>query len=213
MRGGKKCVGCGNARGEHAGEKHAAGSKKQKAGAGRRRIFCEEEPGDENIGKEKARGMGTEKERAAGAAERGGTLDKCGFSCIIKEDSLITEVLHVSLFARGKNGDNPETKTGGGEMTRLEAARAEIDEIDREMRGLFVRRMAAVREISEEKAAAGLPVFSAEREREVTEKNLAGLSAPELAAFYEAFLRAVMEISREYQNALRGAGKTEGERT
>lgn len=165
------------------------------------------------LGKKKTRGTGTEKERAAGAAERGGTLDKCGFSCIIKEDSLITEVLHVSLFARGKNGDNPETKTGGGEMTRLEAARAEIDEIDREMRGLFVRRMAAVREISEEKAAAGLPVFSAEREREVTEKNLAGLSAPELAAFYEAFLRAVMEISREYQNALRGAGKTEGGRT
>ena len=98
-------------------------------------------------------------------------------------------------------------------MTRLEAARAEIDEIDREMRGLFVRRMAAVREISEEKAAAGLPVLLAEREREVTEKNLAGLSAPELAAFYEAFLRTVMEISREYQNALRGAGKTEGERT
>ncbi len=84
-------------------------------------------------------------------------------------------------------------------MTELEQARRIIDEADREMAAQFVKRMEAVREVAEFKAAHGLPVLDAAREQAVIEKNALLVEDPNLRAHYVSFIKGVMAISRTWQ--------------
>lgn len=91
--------------------------------------------------------------------------------------------------------------------TLLTAAREEINEVDRQMAELFCRRFKAARAVAEYKKSRGLPVFDAEREREVIARNTALIEDEELRPHYASYLRATMAISRRYQHRL-----MEGER-
>ena len=62
----------------------------------------------------------------------------------------------------------------------LQEARSKIDALDGQMAGLFEERMALAAEIARYKKENGLPVFDAQREAAVTEKNAARISQPEL---------------------------------
>lgn len=84
----------------------------------------------------------------------------------------------------------------------LEEARAEINEIDREMAALFVRRMRTVEEVAAYKQSHGLSVLDASREEQVIRKNAALVEDDELRAYYVNFIQKNMEISRSYQHKL-----------
>ncbi len=87
-------------------------------------------------------------------------------------------------------------------MTDLEAARSEINRIDREMARLFCERMDAACLVAEYKRKTGMPVYDPEREAEVLEKNLALLEREELRAYYHDFLQNTMALSKRYQKRL-----------
>ena len=56
-------------------------------------------------------------------------------------------------------------------MNKLEEARKSINEIDKEMAALFVKRMEAAKLVSEYKIEHGLPILDQNRENEVISKN------------------------------------------
>jgi chorismate mutase/prephenate dehydratase len=86
----------------------------------------------------------------------------------------------------------------------LESLRKEIDEIDGKMLALFLRRMKCGEAVARVKRQAGLPVFNAERERQV----LASMS--EKAGAYGGGARLLfsdlMALSRTAQHRLLGSG-------
>ena len=80
--------------------------------------------------------------------------------------------------------------------------RSIIDQIDREMAQLFVRRMAAVRSIAANKKAAGAPVEDRQREMAMLEKRCSELEDSALHSYYADFLRSVISVSKDYQTDL-----------
>ena len=91
-------------------------------------------------------------------------------------------------------------------MDLLQQARSEIDRIDAGMAALFEQRMRAVADVARYKAQTGKPVFDAEREAAVLEKNTARLQDEALRPYYRVFLQEAMEVSRAYQRAILGRG-------
>ena len=87
-------------------------------------------------------------------------------------------------------------------MTELEKARQTIDEIDRDMARLFEKRLDAVYVIAEYKKEHGIPVEDAAREDVVLQNNAAHIVNDEYRALYADFLRAVMDLSKDYQHRL-----------
>lgn len=88
-------------------------------------------------------------------------------------------------------------------MDELEALRAEITAIDDEMAALFVRRMTVSSGIAAYKEAHGLPVYDPVREKENLDRAKERVPA-ELQELYRAFLQENMDLSKQYQQMLRG---------
>ena len=84
----------------------------------------------------------------------------------------------------------------------LDKARKNINEIDREMAELFVKRMRAVEKVLEYKRENGLPIFDADREKEIIERGESLIDDVAMREYYLDFLRSNMEISKKYQRAL-----------
>ncbi|MDD3712188.1 MAG: chorismate mutase [Candidatus Izemoplasmatales bacterium] len=80
--------------------------------------------------------------------------------------------------------------------------RKEIDLIDEEMQELFLKRMALVKKIAEEKKAKNLPILNQERESEILSRMTAKIKDNKLAGLYPKFIVNVLEISRVYQELL-----------
>ena len=89
-------------------------------------------------------------------------------------------------------------------MTELESARAEINDIDKQMAELFERRMEMSAKIGNYKRKHALPVLDSQRERELTEKNLSYIKNDMLKPLYIEFLTKLMELSRKYQSKITG---------
>lgn len=85
---------------------------------------------------------------------------------------------------------------------KLSLARKEINTIDKEMAALFCKRMEAVKLVAEYKKEHGLPVFDAEREASLINKNSLLISDDTLKPYYIDFLKSNMEISKKYQYKL-----------
>lgn len=84
----------------------------------------------------------------------------------------------------------------------LEKARKEINEADRGIAELFVRRMNAVKQVAAYKKEHGLPVYDAAREAELLLHNSEYVADPELRSYYVNFHKAVVDISKKYQHRL-----------
>ena len=80
--------------------------------------------------------------------------------------------------------------------------RKEINEIDKEMADLFVRRMKAVEEVAEYKKERGLAILDEARENEVIRQNASLVEDDTLRGYYVNFLRDTMAVSRSYQSYL-----------
>ena len=83
----------------------------------------------------------------------------------------------------------------------LEEVRNEIDEIDTNMKPLFLRRMNCGKHVAEVKGQNGGDVFVLERELAIVAKR-AGNVDPEIKGEYEAFLRHLMSLCRKYEYEL-----------
>ena len=83
----------------------------------------------------------------------------------------------------------------------LTDARNKIDIIDKEMKELFIKRMSVSKEIAGIKAASGAKIYNPEREAEVI-NNLITDVDDELKPMYTAFIKKIMELSRQYQQSI-----------
>ena len=79
----------------------------------------------------------------------------------------------------------------------LASLRSDIDSIDSQLVGLFVRRLSLMGEIAEAKAAAGVPLTDSGREKAVLER-LSAMAPGEGDAIRKLY-QAIFEISKEYQ--------------
>lgn len=86
--------------------------------------------------------------------------------------------------------------------SKLDKAREIINEVDKEIADLFVKRMRAAEMVAEYKKERGLGIYDAVREEEVVRRNSALIDDEELREFYVNFLRNNMEVSRAYQKRL-----------
>lgn len=84
-------------------------------------------------------------------------------------------------------------------MNELEEARLIIDRVDKEMAKLFEERMQAAEHVVHYKKEHDLPVFDSSREQAVVEKNLKLIQNENYKPYYEEFIHAMMDISKEYQ--------------
>jgi len=87
-------------------------------------------------------------------------------------------------------------------MNQLENARAEINQIDKEMAELFERRMITVREVAEYKKERGMQIFDESREKALIENNQAFIKDDTLKSYYVRFLQDMMDVSKQYQHQL-----------
>lgn len=87
-------------------------------------------------------------------------------------------------------------------MDKLSEARAAINEIDREMAGLFERRMQAAKVIAAYKKERGLPICDPAREQAVIERNAALVRDDDVRSYYVRFLNDTMAVSKQYQEHL-----------
>ena len=92
----------------------------------------------------------------------------------------------------------------------LEKARKEINEIDKEMAELFVRRMNAVMTVAKYKQENNLQILDKSREAEVVKRGTSYIEDEELKNLYVPFIQKTMELSRSYQSKLiRPANKSD----
>ena len=96
-------------------------------------------------------------------------------------------------------------------MNELELARNILNEVDREIAGLFEKRMEASKDIAEYKRKEGLPIYDPEREKAVIETNSRYIKNEDLRAYYSLFQQNVMNVSKLYQKKLRSVHETNSE--
>lgn len=84
----------------------------------------------------------------------------------------------------------------------LEKARKIINEVDKEMAELFVKRMRAAELVAEYKKAHGLKILDEAREAEVVKRNSELVEDEELRPYYVSFIKDTMAVSRSYQDKL-----------
>lgn len=88
----------------------------------------------------------------------------------------------------------------------LEALRAIMDEVDRELCACFQRRMEVAARIGALKRTKGLDVLDRDREREKL-GELVRLVTPEMAPHVTRLYELLFEMSREYQENLPQEGR------
>lgn len=80
----------------------------------------------------------------------------------------------------------------------LEEVRVQIDDVDTQMKPLFLKRMECAKHVAEAKAVTGADVFVPERERLIIEQRASDV-VPGIREEYVNFLHQIMSISRRYQ--------------
>lgn len=86
-------------------------------------------------------------------------------------------------------------------MTNLEKARLIINEVDKKMLDLFLKRMDAAKMVGEFKKENNLPIFDAKREKEIIDRQLKNVP-DELKDEYLKFYTSLITVSKEYQEKI-----------
>lgn len=85
---------------------------------------------------------------------------------------------------------------------KIEEARETINQVDKEMISLFLKRMAAAQMVAEYKIENNLPVLDSSREDALRKENLDELSNKVLEKYYNVFFDGVLKASKMYQEDL-----------
>lgn len=89
------------------------------------------------------------------------------------------------------------------EINDINDIRKEIDEIDKELVDLYIRRMNCSARVAEYKREHGMPVLDASRERALLNK-ISELSGSELEGYARTLYSTILDLSRSYQHARLG---------
>ena len=89
-----------------------------------------------------------------------------------------------------------------GATDKLEKAREIINQVDREMAELFIKRMQAAEMVAEHKAERGLAILDSAREDAIIREGAKRIESPVLREYYIGFLKDTMKHSRAYQSRL-----------
>lgn len=87
-------------------------------------------------------------------------------------------------------------------MKEIVEYRQAIDDIDDQIRMLFVKRMDMVKKIADYKMAHDLTVYDSSREDKVIARNLMGINSEEYLKYYEEVLHCILKVSKEYQKSM-----------
>jgi len=87
-------------------------------------------------------------------------------------------------------------------MNELEQARISINEIDREMAGLFEKRMKCAEAVAEFKRKNGLSIRDEAREAALIAKNLGYIGDKTISQYYVSFIQNTIDLSCRYQARL-----------
>ena len=90
---------------------------------------------------------------------------------------------------------------------KLESARKIINETDKEMAKLFLRRMKAVEDVFLYKKEQGLPILDKKREEQLIQNNSKFVEDELLKSYYIDFLNDLMTVSKNYQYRLQNGLK------
>lgn len=82
---------------------------------------------------------------------------------------------------------------------KLTELRNEINEIDKDMLDLFLKRMEESKKIGLYKVEHHLPILDEKRENELLQKQKDLLNNEDIWPLYRSFLKEVMHLSKEYQ--------------
>ena len=91
-------------------------------------------------------------------------------------------------------------------MKELEWIRKNIDYLDRQIAEKLVQRMHLMDKVAEIKAAGGIEVKDPDREEKVLD-NVAGTAGVEYEESIKDIYRAIMEVSKAYQEKIMNEGK------
>ncbi len=80
-------------------------------------------------------------------------------------------------------------------MNQLENLRKEIDEIDKELLDLFLKRMSCIHKVADYKRANNIPILDKNREQEILDRVTSRVE-PKEKEFVKNFFSCMMEISR-----------------
>lgn len=83
--------------------------------------------------------------------------------------------------------------------TKLEIAREQINQIDKEMIELFKKRMDAVKMVVEYKIENNMEVLDSKREDSLIKKNLELLNDSSLEKYYLELFNSILSSSKNYQ--------------
>lgn len=83
-------------------------------------------------------------------------------------------------------------------MRDLSAIRQEINDVDEQMRSLFLRRMSLALDVAQTKMQNDDKIYKPDREAEILQSRTAGID-DELRLKYAALLQSMIRASREYQ--------------
>ena len=84
-------------------------------------------------------------------------------------------------------------------MKKLNDLRLEINQIDLQLKNLFLKRLDVAKQIGEFKKDNQLPIFDKERELEIINKANSDLKDSEYKKLYIEFLKTIMKLSKEVQ--------------
>lgn len=85
----------------------------------------------------------------------------------------------------------------------IEEIRIEINQIDNQIRELFIKRMKCTEEIAIYKKENNLPILDIKREKEIIANNISKIEDENLKEYYLKFLENLMMLSKEYQREKR----------
>lgn len=85
-------------------------------------------------------------------------------------------------------------------MNKLDLLRDEIEEIDNQLRELFIKRMDISKLVGKYKVENNLPVLDNAREKELLLKYQNKLNNNTLWPYYKEFIINLMKLSKEIQN-------------
>lgn len=80
----------------------------------------------------------------------------------------------------------------------LSDIRVNIDRVDKEIKQLFIERMALAEQVVSVKAETGDKIFKPDREKDIIERNSQGMNT-KIEHEYQALVKRIMEVSRKYQ--------------
>lgn len=82
---------------------------------------------------------------------------------------------------------------------KLNDYRNKIDQIDEQMKQLFIERMMIVKKISVLKKEENIPILDQKREEEMFAKHKINFPDLTIWPYYESFLKNIIRLSKEVQ--------------